>query len=211
MVRLKHRRVDSAESRIQRNFCCYFASTLLFAILTAQCLDTAESDSVVTQTPLSLTLLSLSNSVQSQIPWSVVNIFMLPFQCHGVSEFYSGLGNHSFALSLLCSFALSLFRSFAFRSSLFCSFQKELQGAICSFALFQKSEKEQFALSLFTKRATKRESLFRSFKKSDNEQITLLLFKKSDKEQIALSLFTKRATNTNSLFCSLPKEQKSAQ
>ena len=27
-----------------------------------------------------------------------------------------------------------------FYSSLFCSFQKEQQGAICSFALFQKSE-----------------------------------------------------------------------
>ena len=53
-----------------------------------------------------------------------------------------------------------------FRSSLFCSFQKELQGAICSFALFKKSEQERFTLSLFSKRAQKSDSLFHSFKKS---------------------------------------------
>ena len=49
--------------------------------------------------------------------------------------------------------ALSLFPFFLKRASrsdlLFRSFQKELQGAIRSFALFKKSDKEQFALLRF--------------------------------------------------------------
>ena len=95
---------------------------------------------------------------------------------------YTGLGNRSFALLL-------------FTLLLFCSFQKERQGAIRSFALFKKSEKERFAPLLFSKIAQKSDSLFRSFKKSK-------------KEQIALLLFWKRATKSKWLFRSLQKERK---
>ena len=79
--------------------------------------------------------------------------------------------------------ALLLFRSFTLRTLLFRSFQKEQQGVIRSFALFQKNEKERFALSLFTKTATKSTLLFRSFKKNNKEQIALLLFTKRAKER----------------------------
>ena len=92
--------------------------------------------------------------------------------------------------------------------SLFRSLQKEQQWAIHSFALYKKSNKEQFAFLLFTKRATKSNLLFCSLPKE--QQRVNHSFKKSNKEQIGLSLFTKRVTKSKLLFRSLQKEQKSA-
>ena len=78
-----------------------------------------------------------------------------------------------------------------------------------SFALFNKSNKEQFALSLFSKRAKKSNLLFRSLQKEQqraNRSFALLKrspkskslfrsFKKSAKERIALFKESKRAQN----------------
>ena len=99
--------------------------------------------------------------------------------------------------------------------------KEEDQGMVNhSFALFKKSNKEQFALFALLKRATRANHSFTLYHKSNQERFPLYaflrratranrsvaLYKKSNKERITLLLFTKRQTKSESLFCSLLRE-----